>query len=309
MKGVQIMTEYLLTTSNLTKEFDKHTAVDSLNIHLKKGCIYGFIGRNGAGKTTTLKMLSSLSKPTSGEISMFGYIGNDCKKVRNKVGCLIEAPGLYPDMSAFENLKMKCLANGVYSKAYVNDLLEIVGLSDVGAKSTQHFSLGMKQRLGIALALIGEPELLILDEPTNGLDPQGIIEMRNTLSKLNSERNLTILVSSHILEELSKIATDYGIIHDGKLIKEFTAKELSSMSDKRVELTVNSTSDASAVLKNMGINNFKIIDDSNINIYERIDDSTPLLSALIAAGVVISGFSMKSMDLEEFYMNLTGEEN
>lgn len=303
------MTEYLLTTSNLTKEFDKHKAVDSLNIHLKKGCIYGFIGRNGAGKTTTLKMLSSLSKPTSGKLSMFGYTGNECRKVRNKIGCLIETPGLYPDMSAFENLKIKCLANGVYSKAYVNDLLEIVGLSNVGTKTTQHFSLGMKQRLGIALALIGEPELLILDEPTNGLDPQGIIEMRNTLSKLNSERNLTILVSSHILEELSKIATDYGIIHDGKLIKEFTAEELSSMADKRIELIVNSTSDASAVLKNMGINNFKIIDDSSINIYERIDDSASINSALIAAGVVISEFSVKSIDLEEFYMTLTGEEN
>ena len=303
------MTEYLLTTSNLTKEFDKHKAVDSLNIHLKKGCIYGFIGRNGAGKTTTLKMLSSLSKPTSGELSMFGYTGNECRKVRNKIGCLIETPGLYPDMSAFENLKIKCLANGVYSKAYVNDLLEIVGLSNVGTKTTQHFSLGMKQRLGIALALIGEPELLILDEPTNGLDPQGIIEMRNTLSKLNSERNLTILVSSHILEELSKIATDYGIIHDGKLIKEFTAEELSSMANKRIELIVNSTSDASAVLKNMGINNFKIIDDSSINIYECIGDSALINSALIAAGVVISEFSVKSIDLEEFYMNLTGEEN
>lgn len=303
------MTEYLLTTSNLTKEFDKHKAVDSLNIHLKKGCIYGFIGRNGAGKTTTLKMLSSLSKPTSGEISMFGCTGNECKKVRNKIGCLIETPGLYPDMSAFENLKIKCLANGVYSKAYVNDLLNIVGLSNVGSKSTQHFSLGMKQRLGIALALVGEPELLILDEPTNGLDPQGIIEMRNTLSKLNSERNLTILVSSHILEELSKIATDYGIIHDGKLIKEFTAEELASMADKRIEITVDSTSNASAVLKNMGINNFKIIDDSCINIYEHIDESASINSALIAAGVVISEFSVKSIDLEEFYMNLTGEEN
>ena len=303
------MNEYILTTRDITKEFNNHKAVDSLNIHLKKGCIYGFIGRNGAGKTTTLKMLSSLSKPTSGEISMFGLTGNDCRKVRNKIGCLIEAPGLYPDMSAFENLKIKCLANGVYSKQYVNELLEIVGLSNVGSKTTQHFSLGMKQRLGIALALVGNPELLILDEPTNGLDPQGIIEMRNTLSKLNTERNLTILVSSHILEELAKIATDYGIIHDGKLIKEFTAEELSSMSDKHIELTVNSVDDAATVLKNMGIDDFKVINDSSINIYGHIDESASINNNLFAAGVVISDFSVKSMDLEEFYMNLTGEEN
>lgn len=301
------MNEYILTTSGITKEFDAHKAVDSLNIHIKRGCIYGFIGRNGAGKTTTLKMLSSLSKPTSGDISMFGYTGVDCKKVRNKIGCLIESPGLYPDMSAFENLKIKCLANGVYSKQYVDELLDIVGLSNVGSKSTQHFSLGMRQRLGIALALVGNPELLILDEPTNGLDPQGIIEMRNTLLKLNTERNLTILVSSHILEELAKIATDYGIIHDGKLLKEFTSEELLAMSDKHIELTVNSVNDSTTVLNNMGITNFKIIDDSTIHIFDYVDESASIISNLFAAGVVISEFSIKSMDLEEFYMNLTGE--
>lgn len=175
------MSELLLQTRNLTKQYGRHRAVDDVNMHIKKGAIYGFIGRNGAGKTTCLKMISGLSTPSYGEIEMFGYKGKDLQKVRSRVGCLIEAPGLYGNMSAYDNLNIKCKLTGIKKKGYIEELLKTVGLDTVGEKKTKHYSLGMKQRLGIALALVGEPDLLILDEPINGLDPQGIVEVRETI--------------------------------------------------------------------------------------------------------------------------------
>ena len=199
------MSEILLQTRNLTKQYGRHRAVDDVNMHIKKGAIYGFIGRNGAGKTTCLKMISGLSTPSYGEIEMFGYKGKDLQKVRSRVGCLIEAPGLYGNMSAYDNLNIKCKLTGIKKKGYIEELLKTVGLDTVGEKKTKHYSLGMKQRLGIALALVGEPDLLILDEPINGLDPQGIVEVRETIQKLAKERGMTICISSHILEELSQI--------------------------------------------------------------------------------------------------------
>ena len=205
------MSELLLQTRNLTKQYGRHRAVDDVNMHIKKGAIYGFIGRNGAGKTTCLKMISGLSTPSYGEIKMFGYKRKDLQKVRSRVGCLIEAPGLYGNMSAYDNLNIKCKLTGIKKKGYIDELLNTVGLDTVGEKKTKHYSLGMKQRLGIALALVGEPDLLILDEPINGLDPQGIVEVRETIQKLAKERGMTICISSHILEELSKLATDFGI--------------------------------------------------------------------------------------------------
>lgn len=300
------MSEYILTTSNLTKNFGEHRAVNDLNIHIKQGAIYGFIGRNGAGKTTTLKMLSSLSTPTSGEITLFNHSGSDMKKVRDRVGCLIENPGLYPDMSAYENVKIKCLANGLYKKSYVEELLDIVGLANTNKKSTQHFSLGMKQRLGIALALVGEPDLLILDEPTNGLDPQGIVEVRNTLSKLNAERNITIIASSHILGELSKIATDYGIIHNGELIQEFTSDELKELSVDKIVIRMDAPQNAVPVLESLGITKYKVVDEDYIHIYERTEDSALINTELIVAGNAVSEIVVKCDDLEQYYMTLTG---
>jgi ABC-type multidrug transport system, ATPase component len=186
------LSELLLQTRNLTKQYGRHRAVDDVNMHIKKGAIYGFIGRNGAGKTTCLKMISGLSTPSYGEIEMFGYKGKDLQKVRSRVGCLIEAPGLYGNMSAYDNLNIKCKLTGIKKKGYIDELLKTVGLDTVGEKKTKHYSLGMKQRLGIALALVGEPDLLILDEPINGLDPQGIVEVRETIQKLAKERGMTI---------------------------------------------------------------------------------------------------------------------
>lgn len=300
------MSDYLLSTNGLTKEFKNHKAVNNVNLHIKKGAIYGFIGRNGAGKTTFMKMISGLSAPTSGEICFFGYKGNDLKKVRNRVGCLLEDPGIYPNMSAFDNIKLKCIAKGIYKKEYVQDLLETVGLKDTGSKPVKKFSLGMKQRLGIALALAGEPDLLVLDEPINGLDPQGIAEIRETIHRLNTERSITMIISSHILGELSKIATDYGIIHNGMLLQEVTAAELRRLCSERIELTVDTPKLALPVLDRLGINNYTVIDKEHIYIFEKIEESAHINTQLVKAGISVSELRIRDEELENYYFELTG---
>ena len=303
------MSELLLQTSNLTKQYGRHRAVDDVNMHIKKGAIYGFIGRNGAGKTTCLKMISGLSTPSYGEIEMFGYKGKDLQKVRSRVGCLIEAPGLYGNMSAYDNLNIKCKLTGIKKKGYIEELLKTVGLDTVGEKKTKHYSLGMKQRLGIALALVGEPDLLILDEPINGLDPQGIVEVRETIQKLAKERGMTICISSHILEELSKIATDYGIIHNGCLVQELTREELMKKCSERIELTLDNPKQAIPVLDDMGFNSYQVIDKEHIHIFERLGESANLNMELAKAGIPVKGISITSEELENYFLRLTGGDN
>ena len=303
------MSELLLQTRNLTKQYGRHRAVDDVNMHIKKGAIYGFIGRNGAGKTTCLKMISGLSTPSYGEIEMFGYKGKDLQKVRSRVGCLIEAPGLYGNMSAYDNLNIKCKLTGIKKKGYIEELLKTVGLDTVGEKKTKHYSLGMKQRLGIALALVGEPDLLILDEPINGLDPQGIVEVRETIQKLAKERGMTICISSHILEELSKIATDYGIIHNGCLVQELTREELMKKCSERIELTLDNPKQAIPVLDDMGFSSYQVIDKEYIHIFERLGESASLNMELAKAGIPVKGISITSEELENYFLRLTGGDN
>ena len=303
------MSELLLQTRNLTKQYGRHRAVDDVNMHIKKGAIYGFIGRNGAGKTTCLKMISGLSTPSYGEIEMFGYKGKDLQKVRSRVGCLIEAPGLYGNMSAYDNLNIKCKLTGIKKKGYIEELLKTVGLDTVGEKKTKHYSLGMKQRLGIALALVGEPDLLILDEPINGLDPQGIVEVRETIQKLAKERGMTICISSHILEELSKIATDYGIIHNGCLVQELTREELMKKCSERIELTLDNPKQAIPVLDDMGFSSYQVIDNEHIHIFERLGESARLNMELAKAGIPVKGISITSEELENYFLRLTGGDN
>ncbi|ACR73180.1 antibiotic transport system ATP-binding protein (plasmid) [Lachnospira eligens ATCC 27750] len=298
-----------MQTSNLTKQYGRHRAVDDVNMHIKKGAIYGFIGRNGAGKTTCLKMISGLSTPSYGEIEMFGYKGKDLQKVRSRVGCLIEAPGLYGNMSAYDNLNIKCKLTGIKKKGYIEELLKTVGLDTVGEKKTKHYSLGMKQRLGIALALVGEPDLLILDEPINGLDPQGIVEVRETIQKLAKERGMTICISSHILEELSKLATDYGIIHNGCLVQELTREELMKKCSERIELTLDNPKQAIPVLDDMGFNSYQVIDKEHIHIFERLGESASLNMELAKAGIPVKGISITSEELENYFLRLTGGDN
>ena len=298
--------EYLLSTNGLTKRYGRKNAVDHVNLHIRQGAIYGLIGRNGAGKTTILRMIAGLASPTEGEISLFGETGKKSLYMTSRIGTLIESPGLYPNMSAAENLKLKCLALGVRKKGYIEELLDAVGLNGVGRKRVRNFSLGMKQRLGIALALVGEPDLLVLDEPINGLDPQGIAEVRETLSRLNQERNITLIISSHILEELSKIATDYGIIRNGVLLQELTQEELLARCSERIELKTDDTRRACVVLEEMGIRDYKVIDAGTIQIFERLNDSGKITMQLAENGVKTVGISVKNEALEDYYLDLTG---
>ncbi len=302
--------DYVVSTKGLTKVYGKHTAVDNVSLHIKRGEIYGFIGRNGAGKTTFMKMLTGLSTPTSGEIGLFGSTGEAVKKQTERVGNLIEEPGLYPQLTGYQNLKCKCLALGIHKQGYIEELLAKVGLETAGKKKVKKYSLGMRQRLGIAMALVGGPDLLILDEPINGLDPQGIAEVRDILLKLRDEQNMTIMISSHILEELYKIADTFGIINKGKLIQELSKEELTAKCSDFIELKCDDTSKACPVIENMGIKNYKVIGNDTIHIYEQLDNLGTLNKALANANVMVSLLNVVQEKLENYFLELVGgEEN
>lgn len=300
------MSEYLLTTQDLTKTYGRHNAIDHVSMHIPKGAVYGFIGRNGAGKTTLMKIIAGLSTQTSGSYELFGCSGAQMGAVREKIGCLIEAPGIYPDMTAFQNVKAKCLVRGVYNVGYVNELLQAVGLFDAGKKKAKDFSLGMRQRLGIAIALVGDPEFMVLDEPINGLDPQGIVEVRETIHRLALERHITILISSHILDELAKIATHIGIIENGVLLKELSAQQLKDECAAKIEIVVDNAAAAMNVLQNMGITQFQQVNANQINVTERIDESAAVNKALVEAGIAVSKLNVSGEALEDYYIRITG---
>ena len=273
----------LLKTRGLTKQFGKHVAVDHVDMHIRRGAIYGFIGRNGAGKTTVLKMIAGLADPTAGEYEIFGCSGKSLAKVRSRVGCLIEQPGLYPNMSAQDNLMIKAELFGICDKKYAEELLELVGLVHAGRKKTKHFSLGMKQRLGIALALVGNPDFLVLDEPINGLDPQGIVE------------------------ELSKLCTDFGIIHNGVLLQEISQEQLIQQCSKRLELTLDQPEQAMPILDRLGITRYEMIDVNHLYLYERLEDSAQINAQLVEAGVFPRELRIYQEELERYFLNMTAE--
>ncbi len=300
------MQEYILETENLTKRFRSVTAVDNVSIHIRKGAIYGFIGRNGAGKTTIMKMISGLANPTSGSYRMFGQTGVSIRDVRHKVGCLIEAPGIYPELTAVQNLKCRCLEIG-QDMSVIPEYLTLVGLGDTGKKKAGKFSLGMKQRLGIAMAMVQAPEFLILDEPINGLDPQGIQEMRHTITRLNQEYGITIMISSHILSELSKVATDYGIIHQGKLLAELTADDLENRGADRIELSVDQIGKAMELVKGWGYPNIRQTSEHEFAIYAKGVNRAELNRALVMEGIGVDELRLHHEDIEEFYMAVTEE--
>ena len=300
------MNQYLLYTNSLSKSFKNQKAVNNIHIHVKKGAIYGLIGRNGAGKTTLLKMISGLATPTGGDIYFLGKSGKELEQVRNRVGCHIEAPGLYPEMSAYQNLKCKCIQRKVNSEAYIKELLALVGLENAGNKKTRNFSLGMKQRLGIAMALIGTPDLLVLDEPINGLDPQGIREIREILIKLNQERGITILISSHILDELARVATDYGIIHNSELVQEITAEELMERCKEKIQIKTQNLERALTVLDEMQIDTYSVLDKESIQLDGHISDSAYINTKLVNAGCMVSEIKIQTDTLEDYYFKLTG---
>ena len=298
--------EYILTTDNLSKIYGEKRAADAVSLHIKKGDVYGLIGRNGAGKTTILKMICGLSTPTSGSITFCGKTGGELTKEMNKIGSLIETPGLFPKMSAYQNIKVKCILCGKDNDEYIKSLLKQVGLENVGKKPAQSFSLGMKQRLGIALALVGDPEFIVLDEPINGLDPQGIAEMREIIHRLSKERGMTVIVSSHILDELAKVADSFGIINDGKLIDEFTSEELDMRCSKYTVLKTGEAEKTKKVLADNGIKRYEILESGSIRINQEIEDTSKLIAALVGAGVPVYELASVQGTLEQYYLNRTG---
>lgn len=297
--------ENILKTIDITKKFSKKVAVSAVNMTIKKGDIYGFIGRNGAGKTTLIKMLVGLSQPTSGSIELFDT--KNLNKVRSKIGTVIEAPAFVPHLSARQNMLIQWKLLGTKDKSIIDETLKLVGLENVGRKKVKKFSLGMKQRLGIAMTLMGEPELLILDEPTNGLDPEGIIEIRQMLKKLNQEKGLTILISSHILGELSKLATRYGIINDGVLVDEFTEEELVERCQSSLVVKVNDVNKASEILKSeLNTEKFSVLNENTLEVFDFIDSPGTVNTVLAKNDIVVESISKKSVDLEEYFMKVIG---
>ncbi len=290
-------------TTSLTKQYKDKAAVKQLNLKVQEGEIYGFIGRNGAGKSTTLKMISGLITPTEGEIKLFGKPIND-PIIRRRIGVLIESTGFYPNLTAKQNMIMKAKLMGLTDYSSVEHVLQITGLINIEKKQIKHFSMGMKQRLGIALALLGNPDLLILDEPINGLDPQGIIEMRQLLLNLNQQYGITILVSSHILDELSRLATHYGFIDNGKMIKEISASDLENSFRKSVRIEVTDGKALAAVLEQTG-QPYKILAPNVIEVYNRVNISH-LTADLEKYQCDVLSIQEREENLENYYVNLIG---
>lgn len=293
----------ILNTKNLTKTYKKKNAVSNLNMSINKGDIYGFIGKNGAGKTTTIKMIVGLAAPTSGEITLFE--SKSLNQGRRKIGTVIEAPAFVPNLTARQNMLIQWKLLGNKNPAIIDEMLNLVGLDYVGKKKVKNFSLGMKQRLGIAMTLMGEPEFLVLDEPTNGLDPKGIVEVRELLQKLNEERGLTILISSHILSELAKLATRIGIIDDGVLLEEFSIDELDERCKSKLVVLVDNTEKAKDILaEQLNLNDYKVIDANTIEIYDKGVDSGTINTTLAKNDVVVNSISTSHADLEEYFLNV-----
>lgn len=298
--------EYILETNNLEKRYKKFTAITKLNMHIPKGAIYGLIGRNGAGKTTLIRVICGLQKPSSGTYSIYG-ISNKSKKIletRKRIGAIIETPSICLDMTAEDNLKEQYKVIGLPNYDDLNTLLKLVRLDETGKKTAKHFSLGMKQRLGLAIALVGNPDFLILDEPINGLDPEGIIELRELILKLNKERGITFLISSHYLDELSKIATCYGFINNCKIVKEISSAELEQDFRKRIQLNVSNVKECVKYLEEINMP-YKVISNETIDIYEKINVSE-LVIALSKRDCTVNEFSEKGESLENYYLNLIG---
>ena len=305
---------YILQTNSLTKRYKNFQALNGLTMNVPKGSIYGFVGKNGAGKTTLIRLICGLQEPTSGNFTLYG-IRNDSKdiiKSRRRMGAVVETPSIYMDMTAEENLKQQYLVLGLPSYEGIPELLKLVGLENTGKKKAKNFSLGMKQRLGIAIALAGDPDFLVLDEPVNGLDPQGIVEMRELILKLNRERQITVLISSHILDELSRLATHYGIIDNGRMVKELSAEELDAACRKCVRMEVTDTAVLARVLDSMNLDSmnleYKIISATTADVYAKVN-VTQLTVALAKENCEVLSMQEKDESLESYYISLVGGGN
>lgn len=300
---------YLLQTNHLTKTIDGKDVVKDVSMHLKKGEIYGFLGPNGAGKTTVMKMLLNLWKPTSGSIEIFGEILTPKSyEVLKRIGMIIEFPTFYEHLTGYENLSLHCEYMGYYQHGSIEEALEMLQLSDAAKKPVRAYSLGMKERLGIARAILCRPELLILDEPTNGLDPAGMKQIRDLLKMLCVEYRITILISSHILSEIESIADTIGIIHHGQMRKEISMKEIEEMTLAYIEVSVSNTKKAAYTLSEiLGLTNFKIWEDGKIRIYDEQISTQELSKALALQDVPVTALGQKSETLEDYFLKLTQE--
>ena len=298
--------EYVLNTNDIHKSYRKFQALNGLTMNVPKGAIYGFVGKNGAGKTTLIRIISGLQEPTSGEFSLYGISSKEknINKSRRRMGAVIETPALYLDMTAEDNLKMQYRILGLPSFDGIEETLDLVGLGNTGKKKVRNFSLGMRQRLGIAIALCGNPDFLVLDEPINGLDPQGIVEIRELILKLNREKKITVLISSHILDELSKLATHYGFIDKGRIVKEMSSEELENACRKCVRLSVTDTKILTRVLDKMNLE-YKVIDSSLCDIFSK-PSITELTLALAKEKCEVLSVNEHDESLESFYISLIG---
>ena len=297
-----------MEAKGITKKYRQTLALDNVALKLEKGKIYGFIGQNGAGKTTLIRLITGLAFPTGGELSLWGKTGEkELQEQRKRIGSLIEGPALYTNMTAYQNMEVQRIQRGIPDKSIIDKTLKIVGLADTGKKKVRNFSLGMKQRLGIAIALLNTPEFLILDEPINGLDPAGIKEIRNLIKTLNKEYGMTILISSHILEELYNTATDFILIDKGHIIEELSEAELNEKCKQHVEIKTMDPQKAIMVLEHkLNTDNFKVMPDNTIQLYDYLDDLETIAAAMAEEKVLVTGLAVTGDTLEDYFLNKIG---
>lgn len=302
------MSEAVLRSRNLTKEYNGYPAVNSANMEINRGEIYGLVGKNGAGKTTLLRMITGLSMPTGGEIELMNETSPaGLNKSRMRTGCIIETPSFFPYLSARKNLEYYRIQRGIAEESVVQDTLRIVGLENTGSKKFKNFSLGMKQRLGLALAIMSSPDLLVLDEPINGLDPTGIVEFREILIRLNRERNMTIIISSHILGELSQLATCYGFIHEGRFVEQISAKELEKKCKSCLSVKVDNAEKAVVIIeKQLGSKKYEVLSGKEIRIFDLMDKPELVSKALVENGVLLYSLNQIGANLEDYFIDLIG---
>lgn len=302
------MNEIILKTNNLTKKYKEFIALDNVNLSISKGDIYGLIGRNGAGKTTLMKIITTLSNKTSGEFELFGKKDNNLTETKRRIGCLIENPAFFPNLSAVNNLRYYAIQKGIVDKKQIDEVIDLVGLSEAKNKKFKTYSLGMKQRLGIAFAILDNPDFIILDEPINGLDPIGISELRDLFKKLNLERNITILISSHILNELYQVSNKFCIIEKGKVIKEITKEQLDEECSKCIVIKTKEASKVAVILEEqLKTKNYKIIDDTEIRLYDYLENSSKVNKTLIKNDIDIISLYETGITLEDYFKTIIKE--
>ncbi|GAX48198.1 ATP-binding cassette domain-containing protein [Pseudolactococcus reticulitermitis] len=307
------MTNTILSLKNVTKKFGRQLALEHVSLDVKKGDIYGLIGRNGSGKTTIMKIIADLSKETSGQITLLGHSkeSSSYAQALNRAGSVIESPVAFNTLTAYQNMKIICLQRGIHDFSVIDETLKFVNLADTGKKKFKQFSLGMKQRLGIAMALVNQPDFLILDEPVNGLDPIAIVELRDLLEKINQERETTIFISSHILTELYHVSTRFGFIHNGKMIQEITKAEFDAIVTEGIIVKVEDTAKASVVLAEHLAAEFEVLSQHEIKISSTSATVAEINKLLVVNDIHVEGIDKQEYSLEDYYTNLVktvGEE-